>query len=174
MLIVRDEFGNNAEISESAFKWDIAGTSTGRASRETIAVLENIESFKNNGNLQLSFCLGSYVKNSPNPAKFVRDFKMDSEVDITTSDAMCDGGYIFEFKTLESYLTANYYFSGWGLSGKWSRNLSKPALPQPLPRPSVLSRKHCSLKLSEIIKAGNCPGPQCDLSKLCEQSTTGN
>ena len=120
MLIVTDEQGNNAEISQLGFELDIAKTYTGRYSRETNSILKNIESFNNKGNIRLSYCLHDFEKNSPEPAKFIRDFQLEAEVDITHSNAMCDDGFIFEFKTLTSYLTSNYYFKAWGLFGKWS------------------------------------------------------
>ncbi len=93
---------------------------------------------------------------------------MMDEVDITAGSALCDDGYLFAFKTLESYLASHYYFAGWGLHGKWSDRKTKRDLAKPkLPRPQLTLNACTSIKLSDIRKSGKCPGPKCDLSKLC-------
>lgn len=120
MLIVRDEFGNRAEIPESAFASSFSGRSPGK-DQETDFILQNIDLFQQHKTLRLNFCLRDSVDKSVSPLKFISDFKMQSEVTVTFGVRSCTRGYKFEFKTLEAYLTSLYYFRNWGLFGRWMR-----------------------------------------------------
>ena len=167
LLIVKDERGNIAEIAAYQFDSDIAKPYTGRLDRTTATVISHVDSFKRNKELRLSFCPASFARKSASPEAFLRDFQMQDEVDITVGSTLCDDGYLLAFKTLESYLTSRYYFSEWGLHGKWSDRKTKPVLARPKRRPPQLTLNACSMKLSDVRKSGSCPGPKCELSKLC-------
>ena len=158
-LIVRDNHGNMAEISELAFKHEIATPNTGK-DRITSGILRNLESFSSNDPARLSFCLHDFVEDPPDLAVFISDFQLSAEMTYERHEELCMGGYIFEFKTPEAYLTSTYYFKSWGLYGKWFNYFSPSEAPVP-PMPRKPPKPCGPISLSDI-KHPN------DLGKLCK------
>ena len=171
MLIIRDELGNSAEVSETDFRLFTANVDSSEDQRIG-QIRDSIESFHENEKIRLSFCVSDFVQRRWLPEKFVKDFQMEDEVDVTFGITSCNRGYIFEFKTIEAYLTSVYYFESWGLYGKWSSRFTK--LPPP-PKPINLSTKPVTgpAGISKILA---CPpiemtginGPA-HLSELCKE-----
>lgn len=159
-LIVRDGSGNMAEISELAFKHEIATPNTGK-DRITSTILRNLESFNSNDPARLAFCFHDFVENPLDPALFISDFQLAAEMDYERHEKLCEGGYIFEFKTSEAYLTSAYYFKSWGLYGKWLNYFSPSEAPAP-PMPPMPPTPCGPILLSDI-KHPN------DLGKLCKR-----
>ncbi len=115
-LIVEDEFGNVSEISELSFKLEVINGQ--KIWDEELKILESITLFENQTPVSFCFCPSPYVKNVPNPIGFIKDFQLTSEV-VIEKDRSCGHCYKLTFQTLESYMTAQYYFTEWSLHGKW-------------------------------------------------------
>lgn len=133
MLIVQDELGNKSEISELGFKLDVLERTRKYMHTDEQDVLKNIEIFQHDNKLVFDFCIAHFIDNPPSPMTFFSDFKLDDEVSVEESNVKCSNGYRIYFKTLEAYLTAQYYFHDWSLYGDWYRiKINENQINQPL------------------------------------------
>lgn len=122
MLIVKDSAGHYSEISALIFdtRFKLQPDSSQRLSIEQQHILKHITQFKpHGGKLTLNFCLAKYVDPKITPAAFIRDFKLTDEVSWTERSTMCEHNFELTFQNVSAYLTASYYFRGWGLFGQW-------------------------------------------------------
>jgi len=139
MLIVEDGVSNISEISLLGFKLDVEqGRFYKNIYNEKLVTYKNVKKFEHDGKLIIDYCPDNYIQPCNDPTKFFNDFKLQEDVQLEFKiDACkranhpnnsnhpkrlkeCNNGYTIEFKTLDSYLTARYYFQSWGLYGDWN------------------------------------------------------
>jgi len=122
MLIVKDKIGNVSEISELFFESVIVdGRFASKLNEKEMKVLDNINYFKTYGELRFNFCPFDFVEGELTPELFIQDFGLESDISFQPMSNICDRGSRLIFKTLDSYLTANFYFRDWWLFGEWHR-----------------------------------------------------
>jgi len=122
-LVVKDEFGNMAEVSELGFKLDFNDERFVNRNllKEEVFILDSIKKFNKSKTLTLNFCLYDFIEGPVNPMDFISDFQLENEMKVSSASGSCQRGYQFEFMTLQSYLTSSYYFRDWRLVGEWSQ-----------------------------------------------------
>ena len=122
-LILEDEFGNRSELSELGFK--LAFVDERFANRklrdEEVRVLQNIKLFNESKTLNLVLCVAEWLDDPGDLGSFIRDFQLEKQIIFESGTSFCAKGYDIRFKTIDAYLTSEYYFNDWRLYGKWHR-----------------------------------------------------
>jgi len=127
-LLVEDDNGNLSEISKLGFELRVIETQNENnpwRSKKEVFVRDALEILDQKGSLQTQFCFPPErtdgfrnTNNLMGLEAFIKDFELNLDIQFTAFDhEECALGAVISYQNADAFMTANYYFIGWGLYG---------------------------------------------------------
>lgn len=127
-LVVEDEKGNKAEISDYRFESDVIKTDLRRGTEIEEKVVRDLEKFTDNSLFIKHYCFWRYSDKNEDANviesylhNFIKDFQLNEEMtylpltEFLGADKKISYCSVISFRTKNAYLLSHYYFEEWGL-----------------------------------------------------------
>jgi hypothetical protein len=119
-LLLEGRDGKLTEISKLAFEEFFIPHEQGYSVPDQVKwILGVVNSFETKNAVSFAYCPYLNTFDNQNISKFINDFALGDEINVSSNQDLCKGGSKLIFYSPESYLTAQYYFSEWRLNGRW-------------------------------------------------------